>query len=257
MTKLNLTRPLASIDLETTGVDVNKDRIVQIAVVVMSPDGSRDTKSRTINPGMPIPKEASDVHGITDDQVEGKPEFGQVAKSLHKLLSDVDITGYNVRSFDVPLLTAEFRRAGIMWPAEGTVIVDAFEIFKRQVPHKLSQALEFYTGELLGDDAHDAEADAVAALNVLEGQAHRYGDEPIGLDTLVGLGRDPDWLDETGKVKWQGDTAVINFGKWVGVPMQSVDQTYFDWVVRQEFPDDFKQICLAAKKGDFPSRGCL
>lgn len=260
---LTLLRTLAGIDLETTGVDVNEDRIVQIAVVLLSPDGTRTRRSRIINPGRPIPKEASEIHGISDDDVTGKPLFWQVAKSLQTLLTGVDITGYNVRRFDVPLLAAEFKRCDIVWPNPHQLVVDSFEIFKRQEPHKLAQALEFYTGDILGDDAHDAVADAEAAMNVLLGQAERYGvDDPVPgakvlLAALINLSRDPDWLDVEGKVKWEGDTAVINFGKWQGKPLQQVDTGYFTWVLKQDFEEDFNAICRAAAAGEYPARGSL
>lgn len=262
-TPLQLKRPLISIDLETTGVNVNDDRIVQIAFVRMEPDGTRATKARIINPARPIPKEATEVHGISNADVDGHPVFAQIAASLAKALSGADVTGYNVRSFDVPLLSAEFKRAGIDWPAEGTLVIDAYEIFKRQEPHRLAQALEFYTGELLGDAAHDAKADATAALDVLLGQASRYaGNEATQgqgatLEDMRYLSRDPDWIDAEGKVKWKGGVAVINFGKWADQPLQNVDPTYFDWVAKKDFADDFVAICMAAKAGNFPARGSL
>lgn len=261
MIKLN--RPLVSIDLETTGVDVSNDRIVQIALVTAIPGGTRSSTCRLINPGVPIPKKTTEIHGITDEMVAGRivPTFAQVAKSLENKLTDVDITGYNVKSFDVPLLSNEFKRCGIDWPPEDTVIVDAYRIFKQQEPRTLANALFFYSGEVLDPKAaHDAKVDATAALNTLMGQSIMYGPEDgkgMELPDLVELATDPDWLDEDGKVKWDGDVAVVNFGKWDGERLNDVDPTYFDWVLKQDFGEEFKAICRAAKAGEFPVRGSI
>ncbi len=251
---LSLKRPLVSIDIESTGVDTENDRIVELALVVLTPGGLRDTKCRRLNPGMPIPPIASEVHGITDQDVAQEPTFERLAKSLHHLLSDCDITGYNVRSFDVPLLAAEFARCRIRWPSEDQIIVDAYEIFRRQEPHRLANALEYYTG-VVDVDFHSADADAEAALDVLISQSIRYiDDERATLADLLPLAKDPDWIDEGGKTKWVGSVPVMNFGKWDGRALEQVDTTYFEWVIKQDFPDDFKQLCRAAIAGRFPRR---
>ncbi|MBE9473074.1 MAG: 3'-5' exonuclease [Chloroflexi bacterium] len=255
MLPIKLTRPLVSIDLETTGVDVENDRILQIALITLHPDGKRDSKCRLIDPGVPIPKEATAVHGIRTEDIVGKLAFSLVARSLQKLLSGCDITGYNVAGFDVPMLSAEFKRCGITWPEEGTKIVDSMAVFRVQEPQKLAQALKFYTGRDIGDDAHDAEVDASAALDVLLGQAQRYiGDERTKLSDMLVLAKDPDWLDSTGKVKRVNGVACINFGKWLGKPLAQVDRGYFDWVAKQDFPEDFKAICKDAGDGIYPEQ---
>lgn len=255
---IQLKRPLVSIDIESTGVDVQKDRIVELALVTLKPGiVFTDNKCRRLNPEMPIPVVASEVHGIRDEDVADCPTFGQIAKSLYRLLTNCDITGYNVRSFDVPLLAAEFARCDLKWPTDDQVVVDAFEIFKRKEPHSLERALSFYCGQQLGEDAHSADADAKAALDVLLGQSKDYApsdDNGWTLDELNELARDPEWIDRTGKAKWVGSVAVINFGKWSGRPFEQVDPTYFDWVVKQDFPDDFKQLCRAAMHGQFPTK---
>ncbi len=149
-----LQRPLVSIDLETTGVDTEHDRIVEIAAVKLSPDGTRETRCRRLSPGVPIPEVASAIHGITSDDVADEPVFGRVARGLADFLAGCDVTGYNVKSFDVPLLAAEFARCGIAWPDGDVMIVDAYEIFKCQEPHSLARALAFFCNRDLGDDAH-------------------------------------------------------------------------------------------------------
>jgi len=260
---IHLKRDLVSIDIESTGVDPKTDRIVELAFVVLRPgDCMTDStdwiwKCRRLNPGIPIPKVASNIHGITDDDVASQPTFAQIAKSLHRALIDCDITGYNARRFDVPLLSAEFARCDLVWPAADQVIVDAFEIFRRKEPLTLERALKFYRGKELGDAAHSAYADALAALEVLIGQSSAYAPPTLDhwtLDGLNELARDPDWIDETGKAKWIGDVPVINFGKWSGRPFEQVDPTYFEWVVKQDFPDDFKQLCRSAMRGQFPTK---
>lgn len=255
--QIKLTRPLACVDLETTGVDVNEDRIVQIAIVRLDPNGDRTTKSRVVNPGRPIPAEATAIHRITNSIVIGKPHFYRIAQSLARLLSDCDLTGYNIRSFDAPMLTAEFARHEIVWPAADQLIVDSYDIFKRQEPQKLAQALTFYTGEVMDPAAaHDATVDAEAALHVLLGQAQHYiGDERCTLEDMQHMARDPDWVDTEGKLRWINGVACVNFGKWYGVPIQQVEKSYFTWVAKADFPEDFQAICRAAKDGVYPVRG--
>lgn len=258
---IRLKRDLVSIDIESTGTDPKTDRIVELALVVLRPGDcfTRNTdwprKCRRLNPNMPIPKVASNIHGITDNDVADQPTFARVSKSLYRTLTDCDITGYNVRQFDVPLLSAEFARCDLTWPTDDQVIVDAYEIFRRKEPHTLERALKFYRGRDLGEDAHSADADALAALEVLIGQSSDYAPPTLEhweLEELNELAHDPEWIDETGKAKWIGDVPVVNFGKWSGRPFEQVDPTYFEWVVKQDFPDDFKQLCRSAMNGSFP-----
>lgn len=251
---IKLTRPLISVDIESTGVDAAEDRIVELALITLQPDGTRESKCRRINPGVPIPPIATEVHGITDAGVKDSPSFAQIARSLAKMFEGCDITGYNIEGFDLPMLAAEFGRAGVTsWPQEGTLIVDAYRIFKAQEPHTLKQAFATYCEKDLGDDAHSAEADAGAALSVLLAQSLYYiGDERATLASLVPLQRHEDWIDTTGKAKWVGKIPVVNFGKWSGTPLEQVDAGYFDWVEKKDFPEDFKAICRAAAKGVYP-----
>ncbi len=252
---IKLTRPLAGIDLETTGVDSEIDRIVEIAVVKLMPDGTRAGKVRRLNPGMPIPPEASAIHGITDADVAGEPTFPQVAKSLAEYLSGCDVAGYNARSFDVPMLRAAFAREGIDWPAADVRVVDPFEIFRRFEAHSLDRALAFYCDRQLGDAAHGAEADVNAALDVLEAQARYYrGDAPPSLADVDAMSRDPDWIDSTGKLRWQGDVPVVNFGKHKDAAVARVPASYWDWVLEQDFPADFVALVEDVVAGRFPQR---
>lgn len=248
---MKIERPIACVDLETTGVDIYCDRIVEIAVVRLEPEGDRKPIGLRINPGCPIPPAASSVHGITDADVADMPKFAEVAGDILGFLEGCDITGYNVRRFDVPILIQEFLRAGIAWGANLNII-DVFDIYRSREPQTLARALTFYTGRDLGNDAHSAVVDADAALDVLLGQATRYGCEDIA--ALSKLQRDPDWVDEQGKLKWVGTTAVLTFGKWAGRPLQQVDPTYLRWMLGQEFPPEVKHILANAARGVFPQR---
>ena len=170
MKKLNLKKPIVFFDLETTGVEVAKDRIVEIGIVKLFPDGTRESKVRLINPTIPIPEEAAEVHGITDDKVKGEPTFKQLAKNLHAYLKGCDLGGYNSNRFDVPLLVEEFLRCGIEFPEPTTNMIDVFKIFTINEQRTLEAAVKFYCDKDL-EDAHSAEADINATIDVFEATA--------------------------------------------------------------------------------------
>jgi DNA polymerase-3 subunit epsilon len=249
MTTLQLARPLVVLDLETTGVDVEKDRIVEICMHRIG--GGAATVTMLLNPGRPIPTEATAVHGITDADVANKPSFNDVHHELLAFLSGADVAGFNVRSFDVPMLSAEFKRCGITWPGQDVSIVDAFRIYNRMEPRTLGAAVRHYLGRE-HDGAHGAEADVRATAEVIEEQARRYG--VTTLAELELLERDPDWLDADGKIRWQGDVAVIGFGKWAGKPLAQVDPGYLRWMLDQKFASDVVKVITAALRGEYPTR---
>ncbi|MCG8435664.1 MAG: 3'-5' exonuclease [Gammaproteobacteria bacterium] len=239
MESIKLSRPLICFDLETTGVDPLKDRIVQIACIKRSP-GSPEVKAESlVNPGRPIPKEASEVHGITDATVEKSNSFKQISKSLFDFFSGCDVTGYNIRQFDVPLLSAEFSRCGIKWPEKDTKIVDSFEILLRKEERDLSWALDYYKGEVL-KNAHDAMADSVAALSVLEGQAEKYNCSTV--EELESLARDPGALDLQGRFRLVDEEVCITFGKHRDKEIRNIPRSYLRWMLSQDFLPDTKKI---------------
>ena len=164
--KLNLTRPIIFFDLETTGTNVTRDRIVEFSYIKVNPDGTEESKSRRINPEMPIPPESTAVHHITDEDVKDEPTFRQLAKSLSKIFDGCDIAGYNSNKFDVPLLIEEFNRAGIPFETEGRRFVDVQNIFHKMEQRTLVAAYRFYCGKNL-EDAHSAQADTRATYEVL------------------------------------------------------------------------------------------
>lgn len=172
-----LTRPLAVVDLETTGLDPARDRIVEIAVLILFPDGSRDEKVRRINPGIPIPPAATAVHGISDADVASEPGFGSVSRSLATLLDPCDLAGFNIRRFDLPMLLAEFRRSGIEFDVSERCTIDVQTIFHREEPRDLSAAARFYLGRE-PENAHTALGDIQVTASVLAAQLERYAELP-------------------------------------------------------------------------------
>src|SRR5579862_5045317 len=170
---LQLIRPLAVIDLETTGINLGTDRIVEIAIVKIAPDGTKSIKRKIVNPEIPIPQAASAVHGITDEMVKDAPTFKQVANELKQFIEHCDLAGYNSNRFDIPLLAEEFLRIGMDFDCKGRRLVDVQKIFHQMEQRTLSAAYKFYCEKIL-DGAHSAEADATATWEVLEAQVVKY-----------------------------------------------------------------------------------
>ncbi|MBN1269055.1 MAG: 3'-5' exonuclease, partial [Kiritimatiellae bacterium] len=181
--KLKLQRPLAVFDIESTGVNRRKDRIIDLAIVTLLPDGSQSTFTFRVNPEMPIPAQATKVHGITDADVKDCPTFKQVAADVAACLEGCDLAGYNILGFDIPLLEEEFRRAEVPFNMDGRRVVDAQRIFHQNEPRDLTAALKFYCGEMhLG--AHGALEDVLATVRVLDGELARYKDLPRDVEGL-------------------------------------------------------------------------
>lgn len=251
---LNLQRSLAVIDIEATGTSTENDRIVEIAVVWLHPDGSRASMCARVNPGMPIPAEATAVHGITNDDVAASGTFAQLAPNLAACIAGCDLGGFNLRAYDLPMLRAEFARAGVAWPCGDAHIVDAFVVFREREKRDLGTAVRWYCGrELVG--AHGAEADANATLDVILAQVERYPDLPrnvAGLDVESG-GRRPDWATEAGHFRWRDDgELVMGFGKHFGARAVGMSSGYLDWICKSEFPTDAKEIARRVMRGDVP-----
>lgn len=239
---LELDRPLAFIDLETTGLDLARDRIIELAVLRISPGGDVLERVRRFDPGIPISPEATAVHGIRDEDVAGEPPFPRVARSLAELLEPCDLAGFNIRRFDLPMLLAEFRRAEVPFDIRGRRIVDVQMIFHRQEPRDLSAAARFYLQED-HPEAHSALADIRTTARVLAAQLRRYPDLP---GSVEGLDR---WCDEvrpfeTEVERWFEDPwgkAVFRRGKYRGRPLEEVAAAapdYLDWMLRAEEMDE-------------------
>ncbi|MGZ8510491.1 MAG: exonuclease domain-containing protein [Chitinophagaceae bacterium] len=240
---LKLTKPLASIDLETTGVNPGTDRIVEIAIVKVLPDGSRSVKRKLINPEMPIPKTASDVHGITDDMVKDAPTFRQVANELKQVLDGCDIAGYNSNRFDIPLLMEEFMRVQVEFDMKGRKLVDVQKIFHLMEQRTLSAAYKFYCNKNL-DGAHSAEADATATFEILEAQTIRYPALGNTVDTILKVIGEDVIVDFARRFVMDNGVEIFNFGKFKGRAVSDVlkaEPQYYDWMMRGDFPQHTKQ----------------
>jgi len=252
---LGLERPLVFFDLETTGTDVLSDRIVEISVLRVEIDGTQETRTRKIDPERPIPAEATAIHGIRDEDVHGAPTFRQIAKGLLELLGDADLAGFNIRRFDVPLLERELKACGLDLHVPQRRLIDAMTIFHRKEPRNLEAAVRFYLGRDHAE-AHSAEADVAATVELLDAQLERYADLPRSVDELErwSVGDRPT-VDRSGKFTWRDGEAVFAFGKYQGKSLREVANeavNYLEWVVQADFPSDAKELVAAALRGEFP-----
>lgn len=248
--QLNLKKPIVFFDLETTGIDVANDRIVEISLIKVLPTGEEIEKTRRVNPGIPIPPEATAVHHISDEDVAGEPMFKQIARSLANEMAGCDIAGFNSNRFDVPMLDQEFQRAGIKFDFSKARLVDVGTIFHKKEPRTLSAAYRFYCGKEL-EDAHSANADTRATLEVLKGQLDKYDDLPNDIDELAKLSQHNRNVDFMGRMIYNDqDVEIINFGKYRGQPVREVlqkDPSYYDWIIKGDFPQNTKD-CLTRIK---------
>lgn len=253
---LTITRPLAVFDLETTGTDPQKDRIVEICILKVHPDGSSEIKTRRINPEMPIPPGATAIHGITDADVADQPTFRKVARGLAEFLADTDLAGFNVRRFDLEMLEAEFQRAGVPFSRDGRAVVDALEIYHHHERRDLSAALRLYCGEE-HTGAHAAEADVLATARILDAQVARYPDMPSTVQELQARYAPRDRVDSRGCLVFQDGQAVFRIGKHRGRTLREVTQQspdYLRWMLGSDFSEDLKRVLRRAlDEGIFPT----
>lgn len=242
--KLNLKRPIVFFDLETTGTNITNDRIVEISVVKVMPDGSEIVKTRRINPGCPIPAEATAVHHITDEDVKNEPEFRKVARSLADFFAGCDIAGFNSNRFDIPLLDQEFQRAGVDFDFCKARFVDVQTIFHKKEQRTLVAAYKFYCGKDLGDEAHSAAGDTMATYEVLKAQLDRYEDLPNDIEALSEFSSQNRNVDFMGRLIYDEQRReVINFGKYKGRLAEEVlknDPGYYSWIMQGDFTKNTK-----------------
>ena len=241
--KLQLSRPIAFIDLETTGVTVSTDRIVEIAIVKISPDGSKVVKRKLVNPLMPIPAGASAVHGISDEMVKDAPTFKQIANEVKQFLENCDLGGYNSNRFDIPMLIEEFLRAGIEFSIEGTKLVDVQKVFHMMEQRTLSAAYKFYCNKNL-EDAHSAEVDATATWEILEAQLEKYPQIGNSVESIVKFTGEDQIIDFARRFVFENGVEVFNFGKHKGKPVTQVlkeEPQYYDWMMKGDFALHTKQ----------------
>ncbi len=240
---LQLARPIVFIDLETTGINLATDRIVEIAIIKILPDKSRQVKHKMVNPQMPIPKASSDIHGITDDKVKDAPTFKEVANELKQFIDNADLSGYNSNRFDIPLLMEEFLRAGILLDMTNRRMLDVQTIFHMMEKRTLGAAYKFYCEKEL-IDAHSAEADASATWEILEAQLERYQHLGNTVDTILQFTGEEKIVDFARRFVMDNDVEVFNFGKHKGRAVSDVlkaEPQYYDWMMKGDFPLHTKQ----------------
>jgi DNA polymerase-3 subunit epsilon len=240
---LQLKRPLAFIDLETTGTNLACDRIIEIAVVKLNTDGTRQVKRKLINPEMSIPPGSSDVHGITDDMVKEAPVFRQVANEIKQFIENCDLGGYNSNRFDIPMLVEEFLRAGLEFDITNKKLVDVQKIFHQMEQRTLGAAYRFYCNKTL-EGAHSAEVDAAATCEVLEAQIERYPQLGNSVETILGFLGEDQIVDLARRFVMEKGVEVFNFGKHKGKPIADIlkaEPQYYDWMMKGEFPLHTKQ----------------
>ncbi len=243
--QLKLTKPLAFFDLETTGINVSKDRIVELSVLKVMPDGSEHKKTWRINPTIPIPEKVTKIHGITDEDVKDKPTFKELAKEINDFFENSDLAGYNSNKFDVPLLVEEFLRAGFDFDIKNRKLIDGQVIFFKKEPRTLSAAYEFYCGKKL-ENAHTAEADVFATYEVLKAQIERYDDLKNDVQQVSKFSTQNKNADFAGMIIFNDEgKETFNFGKHKGKTVEEVftrEPQYYTWIMKADFPLYTKKI---------------
>lgn len=252
--KLSLTKPIVFFDLETTGVNVASDRIVEISILKLHPDGKKEVKTRRVNPTIPIPEESAVIHGIRDEDVEDEPTFKALAKSLATFIGNADLAGFNSNKFDVPLLVEEFLRADVDFDLSNRKLVDVQNIFHMMEQRTLVAAYKFYCDkDLIG--AHGAEADNLATFEVLEAQIEKYPELKNDVNFLSEFSRRGNNADLMGRIIFNEDNVeVFNFGKHKGKSVDKVlseEPSYYDWMMRGDFPLYTKKVLTAIKMRNF------
>jgi len=256
--KLNLTKPIVFFDLETTGLNVGVDKIVEISMLKVMPDNTEIMKTELINPQIHIPEQVSELHGIYDKDVADKPTFAELAPDIRDFIKGCDLGGYNLLKFDIPLLVEEFLRIDMDIDLRGVRIVDVQNIFHKMEPRNLRAAYKFYCGEELVD-AHTAEADTIATFKILEAQLSKYENTTIidendnestpiknDIDVLSAFSTNSRNVDFAGHIVFdKNDVEVFNFGKHKGVSVEQVfikEPSYYDWMMKADFPLYTKKI---------------
>ena len=248
--KLNLKNPIVFFDLETTGVNITSDRIVEISYLKVFPNGNEVSRTMRINPEMHIPEQASEVHGIYDDDVKDCPTFKQVAKDVAHDFEGADIAGFNSNRFDVPLLAEEFLRAGVDLDMTRRKFIDVQVIFHKMEQRTLSAAVKFYCGKEL-EGAHSADADTRAAYEVLQAQLDRYDELQNDIAWLSEFSSHTRNVDFAGRIVYDDKgVEVFNFGKYKGIPVVEVlrrDPGYYSWIMQGDFSLNTKQVLTRIK----------
>jgi len=265
--ELKLSKPLAFFDIETTGVNVGKDRIVEISILKITPDNKKEALTMRINPEIPIPPFVTEIHGITDDDVKDCPKFKDAAKDIANFLNNCDLAGYNSNKFDIPLLVEEFLRADVDFEIKGRRFIDVQNIFHKMEPRTLSAAYKFYCNSIL-ENAHSAEADTTATYEILKAQLDKYADvvhtdkkgeetKPVindvqALHNFSFVNKNADLVGHI--VFNEKNIEVFNFGKYKGKEVAeifNIESSYYDWMMKADFPLTTKKVITAIKLRGF------
>ena len=248
--KLNLTRPIAFFDLETTGTQPATDRIVEIAIHKILPSGETETYVRRVNPGMPIPAGASAVHGIFDEDVKDAPTFRMLSEEIKTFLDSTDLAGFNSNRFDIPMLVEEFLRIGVEFEMQGRRTIDILHIFHKMEQRNLTAAYKFYCGKELSN-AHQAEADVIATYEVAMAQLDRYSELENDVDFLHRFTSNDAMVDFGGRiVRDPSGMEVFNFGKHKGKSVKEIlteEPSYYNWMMDGDFPLHTKKMLKELK----------
>ena len=285
--KLNLTKPLVVFDLETTGLDIVNDRVIQLSYIKIYPDGTEERNNFLINPGRHIPEFVSDLTGIDDERIKDAPSFKQLSTTLAETFKGCDFAGFNSNRFDVPLLAEEFLRAGVDFDFSKCRLIDAQTIFHKMERRNLAAAYEFYCGRKMEEDfeAHRADQDTEATYRVLMGELDMYTTErqedadrilPNDMDYLAEFSKQNDNVDFAGRIVWAPVNGkdgkpltdkdgkpqmqeIFKFGKYKDMPVAEVlkkDPGYYSWMLAAEFPNNTKQVLTRIRLREFNNRSC-
>ncbi len=283
--KLNLTKPLVVFDLETTGLDIVTDRIIQLSYIIVFPDGKEEKNNLFVNPGRNIPAEVTKLTGISNKDLEGSPTFKQIAVNLAEKFKGCDFAGFNSNHFDVPLLAEEFLRAGVDFDFSHCRLIDVQTIFHKMERRNLAAAYRFYCGRKMEEDfeAHRADQDTEATYRVLQGQLDKYNPETQpeqekhlanDMDVLAAFSKQNDNVDFAGRIVWSevkgpdGKTLlnadgsprreeVFNFGKYKGFSVTEIlhkDPGYYNWILSGDFTNNTKQVLTRIRLREFNAR---
>ena len=248
--ELQLNKPICFFDLETTGINVATDRIVEISILKVFPNGNKESHTWRVNPEMPIPKQASDIHGITNAMVANEPTFKELASKVFQLIKDSDLGGFNSNRFDIPLLAEEMLRADIDFDMKKALSVDVQTIFHKMEKRTLEAAYKFYCNKTL-ENAHSAEADTMATYEVLKAQIAMYDELENDVNFLADFSAHREFADFAGFIGYNKDgEEVFNFGKHKGVLVEEVlekEPGYFGWLLNADFPLYTKKVLTRVK----------
>lgn len=254
---LNLTKPICFFDLETTGINITNDRIVEISILKVFPNGKEENYTRLVNPTIPIPPEVTLVHGISDADVADKPTFNELAKEVYNLVKDSDLGGFNSNRFDIPLLAEEMLRAGVDFDMKNRVSIDVQTIFHKMEQRTLGAAYKFYCGKNL-DNAHSAEADTLATYEVLKAQIERYEELENDAKFLAEFSSRKQFADFAGFIVYNKDgEECFSFGKHKGKTVDEVlekEPGYFGWLLDADFPLYTKKVLTSIKLRAFNNK---